>query len=180
MAHFKNGLLKYMKQCKQGLKNSHNLFIFMSSQTCMTCFLLHNIKQFDTLTSKKNEEEVQDISQILFIYVIMNWGWLIDKIYIFGQTITLILLKQYDTLGYINKSYFRDLILSSLRLLLHISTSYSTRIVKLSLMRSKMIPCSKVVCIKFSNGCRLTLSCITLMKSLKGTCSPDVPWPCTE
>ncbi len=67
----------------------------MSSQTCMTCFLLHNIKQFDTLTSKKNEEEVQDISQILFIYVIMNWGWLIGKIYIFGRTITLILLKQY-------------------------------------------------------------------------------------
>ncbi len=25
-----------------------------------------------------------------------------------------------------------------------------------------------------------SVSCITLMKSLKGTCSPDVPWPCTE
>lgn len=95
---------------------------------------------------KKKKKEVKDISQILFIYVPMNWGWVIGKIFILGQTITLIWLKQYGYIGWINKSSFKDLILSSLRLLLHISTFCSTRIVKLSLMRSKMIPWSKIVC----------------------------------
>lgn len=74
----------------------HNLLIFVipNLYDLLSSAQYKTVWHFDL---KKNKE-VKDISQILFIYVIIHWGWLIGKIYIFGQTITLILLKQY---GYI-------------------------------------------------------------------------------
>lgn len=104
IAHYKKRLLKYIKQFKQGLKINKkcviihpyvipNLYDLLSSAQYKTVW------HFDFVyMDQKKKKEVKDISQILFIYVPMNWGWVIGKIFILGQTITLIWLKQY---GYI-------------------------------------------------------------------------------
>lgn len=69
-----------------------NLYDLLSSAQYKTVW------HFDFYVYGPKKKEVKDISQILFIYVPMNWAWVIGKIFIFGQTITLIWLKQY---GYI-------------------------------------------------------------------------------